>query len=379
MSANPAILDRPVSAGSHSAAAPQSFEVRPFANGIGAEIVGIDLGRDLNAEDFGRVHRAHLDYHVVVFRDQRITPQQHIDFSRRFGKLMIHVLHQFHLAGHPEILIISNVVENGQPIGLGDAGKEWHSDISYKELPALGSLLHAQELPSEGGDTLFADMELAYKTLPEHLRKVVEGRNAIHSYLARYDRLRGQSNWRPTLSAEQIVRESLKVAGEPGLILDVACGVGRFWPVLGEHANRVILATDQSQAILEHARTHHPQSLMKRVRTFQSSAFNIGLSENAVDSIFCMQLFQHIACPELRLAMLGEFYRVSRDTVIVAVRVGGCFMGWRTDRRGPAAGPLASKAQVEAEFKQVGLRVLSHRDFLPGCASRRVYVLGKVG
>jgi SAM-dependent methyltransferase len=178
---------------------------------------------------------------------------------------------------------------------------------------------------------------------------------------------------------EQMVRRALKVAGEPGLILDVACGVGRFWSVLGERTNRVILAMDPSQGILEHARIHHPQSLMKRVKTFQSSAFNIGLSENAVDCIFCMQLFQHIACPELRLAMLGEFYRVSRDTVIVAVRVGGCFMGWRTDRRGPAAGPLASKAQVEAEFKQVGLRVLSHRDFLPGCASRRVYVLGKVG
>ena len=133
---------------------------------------------------------------------------------------------------------------------------------------------------------------------------------------------------------EQMVRRALKVAGEPGLILDVACGVGRFWSVLGERTNRVILATDPSQGILEHARTHHSQSLMRRVRTFQSSAFNIGLSENAVDCIFCMQLFQHIACPELRLAMLGEFYRVSRDTVIVAVRVGGRFKGWRADGQG---------------------------------------------
>ncbi|GAB6407338.1 class I SAM-dependent methyltransferase [Pseudomonas sp. MHK4] len=178
---------------------------------------------------------------------------------------------------------------------------------------------------------------------------------------------------------EQMVRRALKVAGEPGLILDVACGVGRFWSVLGERANRVILATDPSQGILEHARTHHSQSLMQRVRTFQSSAFNIGLSENAVDCIFCMQLFQYIASPELRLAMLGEFCRVSRDTVIVAVRVGGRLKGGRTDVRGPAPRPLVSKAQVEAEFKEAGLRVLSHQDFLPGCAPRRVYVLGKVG
>ena len=186
--------------------AAQSFEVRPLPGGIGAEIVGIDLGRELNADDFARVHRAHLDHHLVVFRDQRITPQQHIDFSRRFGKLMIHVLHQFHLAGHPEILVVSNIVEDGKPIGLGDAGKYWHSDISYKALPSLGSLLHAQELPSEGGDTLFADMHVAYDTLPAHLRQAIEGRQAVHSYLAKYSQMQKEANWRPTLSAEQLAQ-----------------------------------------------------------------------------------------------------------------------------------------------------------------------------
>ncbi|BCX66680.1 MULTISPECIES: class I SAM-dependent methyltransferase [Pseudomonas] len=178
---------------------------------------------------------------------------------------------------------------------------------------------------------------------------------------------------------EQLVRRALKVAGEPGLILDVACGVGRFWPVLAEHANRVILANDPSQDILDHARTHHPQSLLKRIRTFQSSAFTIGLSENAVDCVFCMQLFQHLANPEHRLAMLGEFHRVSRDTVIVAVRVGGRFKARRTDVEGLAARPLASKVEVEAEFRQAGFHLLSHQDFFPGCAPMRVYVLRKVG
>ena len=186
--------------------AAQAFEVRPLPGGIGAEIVGIDLGRALNANDFARVHRAHLDHHLVVFRDQRITPQQHIDFSRRFGKLMIHVLHQFHLQGHPEILIVSNIVEDGKPVGLGDAGKYWHSDISYKPLPSLGSLLHAQELPSEGGDTLFADMHVAYDTLPTHLRKAIDGRHAVHSYLAKYGQMQKEANWRPTLSAEQLAQ-----------------------------------------------------------------------------------------------------------------------------------------------------------------------------
>jgi ubiquinone/menaquinone biosynthesis C-methylase UbiE len=176
---------------------------------------------------------------------------------------------------------------------------------------------------------------------------------------------------------EQLVRNALKVAGEPGLILDVACGAGRFWSVLAEHTNRVILASDQSQDMLNHAQTHHSPSLLKRIKTFQSSAFNIGLSANAVDCIFCMQLFQHIANPEHRLAMLGEFHRVSRDTVIVAVRIGARFKGRRTRAEGAAAQHLASRVVVEAEFRQAGFSLLSHQDFLPGCARMRVYVLRK--
>src|ERR1700712_529435 len=110
----------------------QDFEVRPFDAPVGAEIVGLDISKPINTHDFARIHRAHLDHHVVVFRNQDVSPEAHIDFSRRFGPLEIHVLHQFHLKNHPEILIVSNIKENGEPIGLGDAGVYWHSDISYK-------------------------------------------------------------------------------------------------------------------------------------------------------------------------------------------------------------------------------------------------------
>ncbi|MEX3776035.1 class I SAM-dependent methyltransferase [Pseudomonas sp. MYb118] len=175
---------------------------------------------------------------------------------------------------------------------------------------------------------------------------------------------------------EQLVRNALKVAGEPGLILDVACGAGRFWPVLAEHANRVILACDPSRQMLDHAPTHHPQQLLKRIKTFQSSAFNIGLSANAVDCIFCMQLFQHVTRPEDRLAMLAEFHRVSRDTVIVAVQVDAHL------KRNPPADAAAAlkpadRAQVEREFRQAGFSLLSHQDYLPGGVRKRVYVLSK--
>ncbi|WP_423193624.1 TauD/TfdA dioxygenase family protein [Cupriavidus sp. H18C2] len=184
----------------------QDFEIRPLGAALGAEVVGLDLSQPLSDDDFRRIHRAHLDHHVVVFRDQRITPDQQIAFSRRFGPLQIHVLHQFQLANHPEILIVSNVLRDGKPIGLGDAGHFWHSDLSYKEKPSLGSLLHAIELPAEGGDTLFANMHAAYDGLPDALKRRVEGLTAEHTYLARYAELQQRSPWRPNLTPEQIAQ-----------------------------------------------------------------------------------------------------------------------------------------------------------------------------
>lgn len=241
-------------ASSPDQAASQQFEVRPFAANVGAEIVGLDLSRPLNDADFARVHRAHLDYHVVVFRDQQITPQQQIDFSRRFGVLQIHVLKQFLLANHPEILIVSNIVENGQPLGLGDAGKYWHSDLSYKELPSLGSMLYAQELPSEGGDTLFANMHLAWDTLPEHLRKAVEGRSAVHSYTSRYRDGHNAQNWRPTLTPEQLAQ--VVVVSHPIVRTHPENGRKALFVSEGFTTHIVGLPEDESQQILNELYAH---------------------------------------------------------------------------------------------------------------------------
>jgi taurine dioxygenase len=203
------LTDRP--AASPAAPAPQDFEIRPLNAPLGAETLGLSLAQPLSDSDFARVHQAHLDHHVLVFRDQRITPQQQIDISRRFGPLQIHVLHQFQLPGHPEILVVSNIVEDGKAIGLGDAGHYWHSDLSYVEKPSLGSMLHAQELPSEGGDTVFANMHLAWDTLPAALRTAVKDLKAEHSYLCKYEELRARSPWRPKLTAEQIAQVAPQV------------------------------------------------------------------------------------------------------------------------------------------------------------------------
>nr|WP_244123505.1 TauD/TfdA family dioxygenase [Burkholderia gladioli] len=226
----------------------------PFDGALGAEIVGLDLSRRIGEDDFARIHRAHLDHHVVVFRDQRITPDEHVAFSARFGPLQRHVLAQFALPGHPEVLIVSNILENGQPIGLGDAGHFWHSDLSYKEKPSLGSLLHAQELPAEGGDTLFANMHLAWDALPEALKREVEGRRAEHTYLARYAELQARSPWRPNLTPEQIAQ--VKAVDHP--IVRTHPETGRRALFVSEHfTTRIVgLPEDESRALLDELFAH---------------------------------------------------------------------------------------------------------------------------
>ena len=179
------------------------FQLHRFRAPLGAEIFGIDLARPLDQETIVAIRQALLESNgLLVFRDQRITPEQHIAFSRCFGPPMIHVLRQYLLPEHPEILKVSNVIENGEPIGLGDAGAYWHSDLSYTPEPSLGSLLYALELPSEGGDTSFANMSAAYEALPSTVLRRIEDLRAVHSYMHRYGRF-GGSIWRPPLSPEQ--------------------------------------------------------------------------------------------------------------------------------------------------------------------------------
>lgn len=241
--------------------------IAPLGDVLGAEVIGLDLSRPLAVEDFARIHRAHLEHHVLVFRDQHITPAQQVDFSRRFGPLQIHVLGQFALTGHPEILIISNIKEHGQPIGLGDAGHFWHSDLSYVEKPSLGSMLHAQELPAEGGDTLFANQHLAWDRLPEHLKTAVQGLRAEHTYLARYEELRARNPWRPALTQEQI--DKVRPVVHP--VVRTHPENGRKALFVSEHfTTRIVgIPEDESRDLLGQLFTHSTQPALQYRHAWQ--------------------------------------------------------------------------------------------------------------
>lgn len=160
---------------------------------LAAEIVGIDLSQPLDDAQFSQVVDLFHENLVMVFRDQKLTPAQHVAFSRRLGDLELPVQKAYRLPGQPEIYCISNCVdENGKPLGLADAGKVWHTDLSYLKEVSRCSLLHGLEIPHDDngvplGNTQFINMALAYEMLPAATKKKISGRTAVHSYQKIYD------------------------------------------------------------------------------------------------------------------------------------------------------------------------------------------------
>ena len=145
----------------------------------------MDLSRPANDADVALIQQAYHDYSVLVFRDQQITPEQHIAFSRRFGELQIHVLGQWRHPQHSEILIVSNVKEGERHVGVYNAGRYWHTDLSYMPSPSRGSLLYAIEIPRANdhplGDTLFSSVTAAYDALPDLTRNRIRDLRAAFS------------------------------------------------------------------------------------------------------------------------------------------------------------------------------------------------------
>ena len=150
-------------------------EIRPLAGAVGAEIRGLDLARPLADEDVGTVRAALFEHGVVLFRDQHLTPEQHIAFAGRFGPINVNRFFA-HADGYPMIAEVRKEPDQKANIGGG-----WHTEHSYDLAPALGSVLYARELPPVGGDTLFASMYAAYDALSDGLKATLAELRAVHS------------------------------------------------------------------------------------------------------------------------------------------------------------------------------------------------------
>jgi len=153
----------------------ETIEVKPVSPALGAEIGGIDIAAGIGDKQFAELRQAFIDYGVIFLRDQEITPDQHIEFARRWGEINVN---RFFQAVESHSLIAEVRKEAEQKANIGSS---WHTDHSYDQLPAMGSILYAREVPSVGGDTLFASMYAAYDALSDGMKQMLSQMSAVHS------------------------------------------------------------------------------------------------------------------------------------------------------------------------------------------------------
>ena len=175
-------------------------------------------------------------------------------------------------------------------------------------------------------------------------------------------------------------RRALRMAGNPDSVLDLPCGTGRFWPVLCEREGRKLTAMDASSAMIETAFRRLPDAITERVDASRGNAFDIRMPDGAVDTVFSMRFLHHLKEREDRLALLGEFRRVARSTVVISVWVDGNFQAFsrRLRKKNSRGRYLIPREVLEREFIESGFAIEGHQDLLKFCSMWRVYVLRKL-
>jgi taurine dioxygenase len=227
-----------------------TVSVRRLAESFVGEVSGVDLARLDNAATHV-VKEAWLAHKVLVFHDQRIEEDDLVAFAERLGDVEIH-LRQTRTSGRREVLLVSNIQEDGKPIGrLGNQELNWHMDQIFMAQPTAGTLLYAVSVTPEGGDTWFCDLGAAYAALPPGLKGQVDGRRAVHSAATADRRVGIQLTEEQRLKAPEIVHPLVRthpLAGEKGLYFSM------------NHTARIDgMSEDDSLALLDELRAHATQ------------------------------------------------------------------------------------------------------------------------
>jgi len=184
-------------------------EIVPTGHGLGARVLGADVSQPLNPRDFGVVLGALAHYGVICIPGQKLEAASLKDFAARFGELEINVAAgPFCDPAHPEVMTLSNIVENGKPIGLADAGQDWHTDMSYSATIAFANVLYAIKVPRRNGKALgateFANMHAAYDDLPTDIKAKLDGKTVLHDFAKYWDKARAKpGSTRGPLTEEQ--------------------------------------------------------------------------------------------------------------------------------------------------------------------------------
>ena len=184
------------------------MEIEVSGKALGARIESVDLNQPVSDGDFKQILRALGTHGVLCFPKQQLETAALARFGRMFGELEINVANRFHEPGFPEVMVLSNMTKDGKPIGLGDAGQGWHTDMSYSRDIALANVLYAIKVPSRNGvplgDTQFRSMQLAYEHLPADIKSRLAGRTATHDFAKFWDMMRSRpGSQRAPLTPEQ--------------------------------------------------------------------------------------------------------------------------------------------------------------------------------
>ena len=188
------------------------MNIEPSGDILGATVEGVDLSAPLADTDFDAIRLALGRHGVLRFPAQTLDPAAQKAFAARFGPLEVNVAGIFQDAEHPEIMILSNMTESGRPIGFADAGQSWHTDMSYSAQVAFANVLYAVKVPRDNGRTLgatqFANMHAAYDALPEDLKTMLDGVDAVHDFEKFWEMMRRErGSDRPPLTDEQRKRK----------------------------------------------------------------------------------------------------------------------------------------------------------------------------
>ena len=157
------------------------MQINRLSEALGAELIGIDLNF-IQEREFEKINSAFFEYQLLVFREQKLEPRAQIEFSKRFGPIETREGRPFTLPCFPEVTVLSNRLQEGQPVGVISAGDFWHSDLSFAKVPSRATFLYALEVAEEGGDTEWSDLYAAYDTLSNNLKRQIDGLKAIHVF-----------------------------------------------------------------------------------------------------------------------------------------------------------------------------------------------------
>jgi taurine dioxygenase len=190
-----------------------NMQIVPSGKILGARVEGLDLSQPLTDEQFRQLEQALGKYGVLSYPKQSLTTLQLKNFSERFGELEVNVANAYQIEGIPDVMILSNKVdENGKPLGLSDAGQDWHTDMSYSKMIAFTNVLYGIEIPHRDGEPLgnteFCNMHAAYDGLPDELKTKLEGMTVTHDFVKFWDKMRSLpgSNRKPLTEAQRAAK-----------------------------------------------------------------------------------------------------------------------------------------------------------------------------